>query len=197
MTAATARIELSRERLRLAMNPPPEPAAPRTERPVVDRLLAWPILHDVLDSVRQWWSSHPMRPVGLMASEATAAVVTPVAQRHPWLLMLGAAAVGAALVSARPWRWLLRSTLLAGLVPQVASRVARSLPIESWMTTVSAMMSAQPARRAQGQNAAQPATPRAARQTTPGSAPAAQPTSPSRTPEPAVPAQAFAGASVP
>ena len=148
MSAATARIELSRERLRLAMDPPPEPPSPpRAHRPLIDRVLAWPILHDVLESVGHWWSSHPLRPVGLVAGEAADAVARPVAHRHPWLLVLGAAAVGGALAWGRPWRWLLRSTLFAGLAPQIAARVAGSLPIESWMTTVGAMMQSSPRRR--------------------------------------------------
>ena len=176
MSAATARIELSRERLRLAMDPPPEPPRPRTERPFVDRVLAWPVLTDVLEAVRPWGSAHPMRPVGLMASEAANAAARPVAQRHPWLLVLGAAVVGGALAYGRPWRWLLRSTLFAGLVPQIASRVASSLPLESWMTTVGAMMSSPPPRR---NSAAQPA-----------------PRSPAA-PQPAAAAPAYADATVP
>ena len=90
MSAATARIELSRERLRLAMDPPPEPERPRTERPFVDRVMAMPILNDVLESLRHWWAAHPMRPIGLVAGEAVNAVARPVALRHPWLLVLGA-----------------------------------------------------------------------------------------------------------
>jgi hypothetical protein len=180
MSAAIARIELSRERLRLAMDPPPAPAAPRTERPLLDRVLAWPLLHDVLESLRHWWSVHPLRPVGAVAAEAVGAVARPVALRHPWLLVLGAAAVGGALAWGRPWRWLLRSTLFAGLVPQLASRVASSLPIESWMTTVGAMMSTPPRRRA---TTPTPAPPPGARATPEAPAEAAAP--------------AFAEASVP
>ena len=32
---------------------------------------------DVLESVRHWWSAHPMRPVGLVASEAANAGALP------------------------------------------------------------------------------------------------------------------------
>jgi len=170
VSAATVRIELSRERLRLAMDPPPEPVTPRTERPLLDRVLAWPVLHDVLESVRHWWSIHPLRPVGLVAGEAASAVARPVALRHPWLLVLGAAAVGGALAWSRPWRWLLRSTLFAGLVPQLASRVASSLPIESWMSTVGAMMSTPPRRRA-NPSSAEP-SPASSAPPTPAAAPA-------------------------
>jgi hypothetical protein len=146
VSGATARLELSRERLRLAMDPPPDPAEKQRAHGWTDSLRAWPVVREVLDSVRHWWSIHPLRPVGLVAGEAAGAVVRPVAQRHPWLLVLGAAVVGAALAWGRPWRWLLRSTLFAGLVPQLASRVASSLPIDAWMRTVGAMMST-PAKR--------------------------------------------------
>ncbi len=194
MSAATARIELSRERLRLAMNPPPEPERPRTERPFVDRVMAWPVLNDVLESLRHWWAAHPLRPVGLVAGEAVNAVARPVALRHPWLLVLGAAAVGGALAYGRPWRWVLRSTLFAGLVPQLASRVASSLPIESWMTTVGAMMSTPTPRRrtaATATGTTSPTSPMAATSPTP-SVPPVQPRAQSATAAPA-----FADATVP
>ncbi len=159
MSAGTDRIELSRARLRLAMTPPPAPARSQQARPWLDRMRTLPILEDVLASLRHWWSAHPLRPVGLVAGEAAGAVMRPVALRHPYALVLGAAVAGGVLAWARPWRWLLRSTLFAGLVPQLASRVASSLPLESWMTTVGAMMSAPPKRRAA---AAPPPVPEAA-----------------------------------
>ena len=62
MSLSTQRIATSRERLRLAMTPPPTPA-----------------------------------------------VLGPVAEQHPWLLVLGGAVLGGALTQRRPGRWRLRS----------------------------------------------------------------------------------------
>ncbi|MEO5775008.1 MAG: hypothetical protein ABIQ32_12950 [Sphingomicrobium sp.] len=109
-----------------------------------DRLSAWPAVHAVVESVQSWWGHHPMRPVAHVALEASNAVARPLAHRHPLTLMLAAAAAGAALAWFRPWRWIFRSALFAGLVPQLASRVVATLPLESWMSMVASALSRQP-----------------------------------------------------
>lgn len=145
MTAALDRVEASRQRLRLAMSPPP-PA--EDDSPVkageswMHRLRDVPAVSAVVESVQAWWAHHPLRPLTQVAGEATNAVVKPLAQGNPLVLILFAAAVGAGLVWSRPWRWLIRSALFAGLVPQLASRVVSKLPIESWMTILGAAFAA-------------------------------------------------------
>ena len=152
MSAAADRVEASRARLMLAMSPPPPTAQDRTTRETqswVQRLTDLPLLSAVIESVSSWWSHHPLRPVAHIANEASNAVVRPLAQRNPLTLVLVAGVIGAGLAWAGPWRWLFRSALFAGLVPQLASRVVSSLPIESWMTMAGAMRSRQqPASRA-------------------------------------------------
>jgi len=144
MSEALDRIEASRARLRLAMTPPPpNPADDRASRSTswLDKLGAVPLVHAVVDSVSAWWSHHPLRPVTQVAGEASNAMVKPIAQRNPLALVAVAAAVGASLAWSRPWRWIFRSALFAGLVPQLASRVVSNLPIESWMTMVGSALS--------------------------------------------------------
>lgn len=145
MTAALARLEASRARLRLAMRPAPA-AVPIDGQKTTRRswLQGWrelPVVGLVLDALHGWWSLNPLRPVVLVAAEASTAVARPLAQRHPIALMLVAGTVGAALAWARPWRWAVRSALFAGLAPQLASRLVAKLPIESWLTLVSAALS--------------------------------------------------------
>lgn len=144
MSEALAKIEASRTRLRLAMMPPPpsEPgAAARPGESLLQKLGALPLINAVIESVSAWWSHHPMRPVAHIANEASNAVVKPIAQRNPWSLVLAAGVFGAGLAWTRPWRWMFRSALFAGLVPQLTARVAASLPIESWMSMVAAAVS--------------------------------------------------------
>ena len=145
MSEARDRIEASRASLRLAMTPPP-PALPHESAARSDSWLhkigALPLIHAVIESVESWWSHHPLRPVADVASEASNAIVKPVAQRNPLALVLVAALVGAGVAWTRPWRWIFRSALFAGLVPQLASRVVSNLPIESWMTMVGSALSA-------------------------------------------------------
>ena len=143
MTAAVQRIELSRQRLRHAMLPPPALASQAHAHGAIgswlQRVRAWPLIDDVLASVGSWWSHHPLRPVTQIVGEASDALVKPLAQRHPLSLVLAAALLGAALAWTRPWRSLFRSALFAGLVPQLASRVVTSLPIEAWLTAGSTL----------------------------------------------------------
>ena len=144
MTAALARLEASRVRLREAMRPAaPTPSVnglDATDRSWLQRLRELPVISLMVDALGGWWTQSPLRPVALVAAGATNALAKPLAQRHPMALMLVAGTVGAALAWARPWRWVLRSALFAGLVPQVASRVLAKLPIESWLTLLSAAL---------------------------------------------------------
>lgn len=160
MSEAVDRIEASRARLKLAMSPPPPAADDRAGLHApswLHRLTDLPLVAAVIESVTSWWSHHPLRPVVSVANEASSAVVKPLAQRNPLTLVLVAGVVGAALAWTRPWRWIFRSALFAGLVPQLASRVVSNLPIESWMTMAGASLSRQqPASRA-GTAAAQTA----------------------------------------
>jgi len=148
MSEALARLEASRLRLRVAMSPPPPPAP--GERPAaggswLDRLTAFPAVSAILESVGAWWSQHPLRPVAQVAGEASSAIARPIAARNPMTLVLVAAAIGAGLAWSRPWRWIFRSALFAGLIPQLASRVVAHLPIESWMSMVGTALARQPA----------------------------------------------------
>jgi hypothetical protein len=106
----------------------------------------------LLDALRGWWWQHPLRLYGVIAAEAGAAVAKPVAQRHPVALVGGAFVVGALLAWSRPWRWIIKPALFAGLVPQLASKtLAHSLahlPLQSWLGALSSL--AQTPRRATG-----------------------------------------------
>lgn len=145
MTAALDRLEASRARLREAMRPAaPAPSADGSNaasRSWYQRLRELPVIGLAADALGAWWSQNPLRPVALVAAEVSNAVAKPLAQRHPFALVLAAGVLGAALAWARPWRWVLRSALFAGLVPQVASRVVANLPVESWLTLLSAALS--------------------------------------------------------
>jgi hypothetical protein len=143
VSAACDRLEISRARLRLAMTPPPAMPARAAASSWIDRLTDWPSVRAVIDSVQSWWGHHPLRPVAQVALDASDAVVKPLAQRNPMTLVLVAGVVGAGLFWSRPWRWIFRSALFAGLIPQLASRVVTHLPIESWMTMIGAALSQQ------------------------------------------------------
>lgn len=143
MTTPLDQIESTRARLRAALMPAPPPALPPPSRhgSWYERARGFPTVRLILDSLGHWWQHHPLRSAVFVASEASSAVARPLASRHPIGLVVGAAVVGAALARTRPWRWLLRPALFAGLVPQLASRVVTALPLEAWMTAVGAALS--------------------------------------------------------
>lgn len=148
MSVAIDRIEASRQRLLAAMTPPPAPVASpgvshdhNVLHTFAERVKAMPTMAAIIESVESWWARHPLRPLGTVAGEASRAVAAPIAARHPFYLVLGAAVAGAALVRVRPWRWLFGSALFAGLLPQLATRVVASLPLESWLSVAGSTLS--------------------------------------------------------
>lgn len=141
-STALARLVLSRDRLRREMlkrSAPRRLAADGGEvHPTLqDRLKSLPVVGVVFETLASWWSNHPLNAVGSVAAGAARAAIEPMAQRNPLALMLLAVVFGGALVATKPWRWLLKPALFAGLVPQLVSKLMAQVPFESWMGFVS------------------------------------------------------------
>lgn len=121
-----ARLALSRERLRQAMHDPAAAARADAGSPAEEPAAGWldslrsiPAVAIVIEAVSKWWVRHPLHVATMVAADAAKAVVRPVARRHPWGLVLGAALVGGLIVWGRPWRWGFKPALFAGLLPQL------------------------------------------------------------------------------
>ncbi len=132
------KLRASRERLRSTML---GYSAPRRETQggnassfssLQDALKSIPGASIVVDAILSWWAQHPLRSAAVLASSAAKVVVKPLAERNPVALMFGMAVLGALLVWKRPWRWLLTPALFVGLLPQLMSKFAQHMPIESW-----------------------------------------------------------------
>ncbi len=124
------RLELSREHLRQALNGGAAHASTKTEAQRHARrsrspsrwwleAKALPVAGKVLEAAEKWWANHPSRATTTLAFHTAQVVIAPLAQRHPIALVSGALVVGGWLAWQRPWRWVLRRSLIATLVPTV------------------------------------------------------------------------------
>ncbi len=121
----------SRDALRRAMNAAPDNATPRADL-----------------KPQAWWASHPARASGAMALDAATALAKPLAQQHPVALVTGAFAAGALLVYSRPWTWLGKPAVLAGLlgpliaplVRPAAQSAAAHLSLAPWMAALNTLI---------------------------------------------------------
>lgn len=163
MTAAE-RLEASRAKLREALAPPAPPPRRAASPPSAsswsawkERLRAHPSTAHVMEALHTWWARHPIRPVAESIGVASDRAIRPIAEQHPIVVVLSAAAVGALIGKLKPWRLLFRSALVAGLAPKLAARFLFKLPAQSWMNLASAAFRTGAPRRT-SQAARQPPT---------------------------------------
>ncbi len=130
MQSATERLERSRERLRQTMRADAQPASQGTGAQGLFSNFEWlnalkasPGARILLDALGAWWSHHPLHRNGLMFADVAKTFVTPLAQRNPVALIAGSVVLGGLFAWSRPWRWLLKPALFAGLMPQLISKV--------------------------------------------------------------------------
>ena len=142
------RLTLSRERLREAMR---NKTAQRSSSPSagagatawLDSLKAIPGAGVVVEAVRSWWAQHPLRVASMVAADATKSVLQPMAEKNPLGLVLGALVLGGLLAWSRPWRWLIKPALFAGLLPQLVSKALAHVPSRSWLAVLASLIQEQ------------------------------------------------------
>lgn len=123
LEAAVAGLAVSRQRLRLALNPPADigqGAVDAQGRPQAGAwplslagwwrrgrraLQAWPLADLAAGLLQDWWQHHPWRSTGQQLAETARQAALPLVRRHPLSALLGAVALGAALVAGRAWCW--------------------------------------------------------------------------------------------
>jgi hypothetical protein len=92
------------------------------------KLKAIPGADLLLGLLQDWWANQPMHVAMAQVAEAVKAALRPVSKRHPYAMVFGAAAAGALLVLARPWRWISTPALLASLVPALIAAAMKLMP---------------------------------------------------------------------
>jgi hypothetical protein len=145
LVTASERLILSRERICQAMRDQVSPNSGVSKPGAgastwLDFLTSTPGANVLRQAVNAWWTAHPLRVVCMSAAGAIKTLVEPLAQRHPIGLTAGAAVVGAIVVQIRPWRWLLKPVLFAGLLPQIVVTAAAQVPAKSWIKMLASLM---------------------------------------------------------
>jgi hypothetical protein len=100
----------------------------------LSQLKAIPGAHLLLELLQDWWAKQPMHIAVTQVAEALKAALRPVSQRHPYAMVFGAAAAGALLVVARPWRWISTPGLLASLLPALVAAAMKLMPDQAHAT---------------------------------------------------------------
>jgi hypothetical protein len=145
VASATERLALSRQRLQIALaqtieaNRPHAASADHASPAWMDELKAIPGIGIVVQALSAWWAKYPLNTASVMAFDAANAVAKPLASRHPVLLVAGAVLVGGLLAYSRPWRWILKPALFAGLMAQLSAKMVSQVPLQSWMSLLTAM----------------------------------------------------------
>lgn len=150
---ATERLQQSRQLMRdqmLALNASSAQAHAKNHgsgqtSKWLSSLVALPMLGPLLNTAMTWWAEHPLHAVVELFSRPSAshteAPKTAITRRHPWAMLLSAAALGALLMWARPWRFaLLRRAVYAGLVPQMVTTLLARVSTEGLLDFVSSLM---------------------------------------------------------
>jgi hypothetical protein len=144
---AQARLNNSRLRVSLALHQThaaqgkPDPASSAGASPSwADCLTTDPALRMLLQTLATWLAKHPLQNAVSMVSLAAREMLRPMAQRNPLGLVLGAAAIGGALVLAKPWRWISVPTLATGLLPQLVAKLVTQLPSVSWIEVLARLL---------------------------------------------------------
>ncbi len=139
--SACERLAQSRERLRQAMrdiaSPPALASRQHTQQSNsfafgwMAKLKDMPGAGLLLNIFQGWWTRQPLSLALTLATETGKVVLQPVAQRHPYGLVFGAAVVGGLLAFTRPWRWISTPALMSGLLPQLVAEVIKFVPDQS------------------------------------------------------------------
>ena len=81
--------------------------------------------------IGEWWAEHPLHASASLALAASRTAIVPLVRRHPAAVLGGATVVGAVLVWARPWRWLFRPAIIAGVASQLTARAITRMATSS------------------------------------------------------------------
>jgi hypothetical protein len=128
-SSAQERLLQSRQRLANWLaedgnaSPHPGPGKPAALPRWLQGLRTNPIAAIVIDALAAQWSRHPLNTSLRLVSAAADRAIAPLVQKHPWAVLGGSAVIGALLVLSKPWRWLPKPAIAAGVAAQLTAQV--------------------------------------------------------------------------
>ena len=150
---ATERLKFSRQKMRdqmLALNASSAQAQAAKQGPghssaLMATLTALPVIGPLIHSAASWWADHPLHAVADLFTPRKDAAAEPASQtltqRHPWAMLVSAAAIGALLMWARPWRYaLLRRAVYSGVLPQVFTSLLSRVSTDGLLDLANSML---------------------------------------------------------
>ena len=145
VTSASERLADSRQRLRIALlqsvsgnrvsDMLPSGSSPQW----VEQLKGMPVIGSAVRSLDAWWAQTPLNAASTTVFYSANTVARPIAARHPFYVVMVAALAGAVLARSRPWRWILKPALFAGLAMRLSSNLVTRVPLQSWITLLTAL----------------------------------------------------------
>lgn len=147
-SAALVRLALSRERLRQALSEISRPHAEHSNAERTDAPAQSPAVELMLDAVRTVWAKRPLGRALDTTAQLGRAALRPVAQRHPWGLVLGAALAGGLLAASRPWRLPFKPAIVVAWLPQLLLWTLAQMPTQPDPLAPTSRPAAVPARTA-------------------------------------------------
>lgn len=112
------------------------------------RLRRWPAVQLVREALHPWWQRHPLQPLATGLAAGARTQLWPLLRRHPWLSVGLAAAFGAAVVAARPWRWAWVDRQLRRAPGAASGWLVRQLsaaPVQATLVSLAALLMRPPA----------------------------------------------------
>lgn len=150
LSLQNSRLALRQELIAPARATPRQGRAGAAARLWWRHLRTWPATRMLGEAVQHWWRSHPLHPLGSTLLSEARTQVLPLVRRHPWAILGVAAALGAAAVAARPWRWewINRQVRQApGAASNWLVRQLSTAPVQAMVASVVAMLAQKSAPR--------------------------------------------------
>ncbi len=144
---ACDRLAETRGQLRLAIRAELGPVKPIVGSPATGwfgklwgHMKSSPAVRPLAQGVDEWAARSPLPVAARIAVNALDATLRPMAQRHPWRLVVGAFVLGGAFAWSRPGRRVVSPTLVAAVLPQLLATMTGSVPRSAWITLAGALL---------------------------------------------------------